>query len=51
LWAQFKEAAMQHRGKFVATAAVARKLAGILFALWRDGARYEPNHQLRKATK
>jgi len=41
----------KRRGKFVATVAVARKLAGILFALWRDGARYEPNHQLRKAAK
>jgi transposase len=38
----------KRRGKFVATVAVARKLAGILFALWRDGARYEPNHQKRK---
>ena len=40
----------KRRGKFVATVAVARKLAGILFALWRDGSRYEPNHQLRKPT-
>jgi transposase len=38
----------QRRGKFVATVAVARKLAGILFALWRDGSTYEPNHQSRK---
>jgi transposase len=41
----------KRRGKFVATVAVARKLAGILFALWRDGSRYEPNHQLRQAAK
>jgi transposase len=34
----------QRRGKFVATVAVARKLAGVLYALWRDGSRYEPNH-------
>jgi transposase len=40
----------KRRGKFVATVAVARKLAGILFALWRDGSHYEPNHQLRKPT-
>jgi transposase len=33
------------RGKFVATVAVARKLAGILFAMWRDGTRYEPQRQ------
>jgi transposase len=30
------------RGKFVATVAVARKLAGVLYALWRDGSTYEP---------
>lgn len=30
------------RGKFVATVAVARKLAGILFAMWRDGTTYCP---------
>jgi transposase len=41
----------KRRGKFVATVAVARKLAGILFALWRDGTRYESNHQVRKVTK
>lgn len=35
----------QRRGKFVATVAVARKLAGILFALWRDGSSYAPDHQ------
>jgi transposase len=36
------------RGKFIATVAVARKLAGVLFALWRDGSRYEPHHQARR---
>jgi transposase len=35
------------RGKFIATIAVARKLAGVLFALWRDGSHYQPNHQSR----
>jgi transposase len=39
----------QRRGKFVATVAVARKLAGVLYALWRDGSRYEPNHAKRQA--
>lgn len=34
----------QRRGKFVATVAVARKLAGILFAVWRDASVYQPNH-------
>jgi transposase len=44
-WAQQIE---QRRGKFIATVAVARKLAGILFALWRDGSTYEPNHHSRQ---
>lgn len=39
----------QRRGKFIATVAVARKLAGVLFALWRDGSTYEPNHQARRS--
>jgi transposase len=30
------------RGAFVATVALARKLAGILFAIWRDGTTYTP---------
>jgi len=29
------------RGKRIATIALARKLAGILYALWRDGTTYE----------
>jgi transposase len=39
----------QRRGKFIATVALARKLAGVLFALWRDGSTYEPNHALRRS--
>ncbi len=31
----------ERRGKFIATVALARKLAGILFALWRDGTTYQ----------
>jgi transposase len=38
----------QRRGKFIATVAVARKLAGVMYALWRDGSRYEPNHAKRQ---
>jgi len=34
----------KRRGKHIATVAVARKLAGVLYALWRDGTRYEANH-------
>jgi len=30
------------RGKRVATVALVRRLAGILFAMWRDGASFEP---------
>lgn len=36
------------RGKFVATVAVARKVAGVLYALWRDGSRYNPDHRSRQ---
>jgi transposase len=42
LWAQ--EVA-KRRGKRVAIVALARKLAGILFAIWRDGSTYDPNHR------
>ncbi len=31
----------KRRGKFVAIVAMARKLAGILFAMWRDGSTYD----------
>lgn len=37
LWAEQLE---QRRGKRVAVVALARKLAGILFAIWRDGSTY-----------
>jgi transposase len=40
VWAQ-QIAARKH--KFIAVVALARKLAGILFALWRDGTSYQPN--------
>jgi transposase len=39
LWAAQVE---QRRGKKVAVTALARKLAGILFAIWRDGTVYQP---------
>jgi transposase len=32
----------KRRGRQVAVVALARKIAGILFALWRDGATYQP---------
>jgi transposase len=46
-WAEQIE---QRRGKFIATVALARKLAGVMFALWRDGTRYEPNHRKAQQT-
>jgi transposase len=39
LWAADVE---KRRGRFVAVVALARKLAGILFAIWRDGTVYDP---------
>lgn len=33
----------ERRGRPVAAVALARKLAGILFAMWRDGTSYEPS--------
>jgi transposase len=39
LWAQRIEA---RRGKAIAAVALARKLAGILWAMWRTGKRYDP---------
>jgi transposase len=38
LWAREVE---RRRGRFVAIVALARKLTGILFAIWRDGTVYE----------
>lgn len=35
------------RGKKVAAVALARKIAGIMYALWRDGTRYEPSRGAR----
>jgi transposase len=38
-WAQEIE---KRRGKRIAIVALARKMAGILFAIWRDGSTYDP---------
>jgi transposase len=46
LWAAAIE---KRRGRFVATVAVARKLAGVLYAIWRDGSKYEPHHQPKRS--
>ena len=37
------------RGKATAVVALARKLAGILYALWRDGTEFDPGHRLAAA--
>jgi transposase len=39
----------KRRGKRVAAIALARKIAGILFALWRDGTLYQARHAARTA--
>jgi transposase len=41
---EWTEAVASRRGRKVAATALARKLAGILFAIWRDGTTYEPLH-------
>lgn len=38
------------RGKFIAVVALARRLAGILFALWRDGTSFVPRSGSREVT-
>jgi transposase len=37
------------RGKKIATVALARKLAGVLWAMWRDGTVYDPAFQARQS--
>jgi transposase len=44
LWAAEVE---KRRGKMVATVALSRRIAGVLFAIWRDGTRYEPSRLRR----
>jgi transposase len=40
----------KRRGKQVAVTALARRLAGVLYAMWRDGKPYDKNHQATRAT-
>lgn len=44
-WARQIEA---RRGKKVAVIALVRKLAGVLFAMWRDGKAYDPQHESKR---
>ncbi len=39
------------RGKKIAAVALARKLAGVLRARWRDGTVYDPGFQARESAK
>lgn len=48
LWAR---ELMRRRGKKIAVVALARKLSGILFALWRDGTGYDPQRAAAKRSK
>jgi transposase len=48
LWAKQIE---ERRGKFIATVAVARKLAGIMYALWRDGSTYDASRHAQPDAK
>ena len=48
---QWAEGIKQRRGAQVATIAVARKLAGIMFAMWRDKTSYNPNLAATKPNK
>lgn len=40
----------ERRGKRIAIVALARKIAGVLYALWRDGSTYDATCMLRKQT-
>jgi len=40
----------RRRGKQIATVATVRKLAGIMYAMWRDGSMYDPSKTARPAT-
>jgi transposase len=39
---QWARTIAERRGKYIAIVALARKLAGLMFALWRDGTTYQP---------
>jgi transposase len=46
LWAAEVE---KRRGKMIALTALARRLAGVMYAIWRDGSRYEPSRSAHVA--
>ena len=46
---QWVERIAERRGRAIACVALARKLAGILYALWRDGSTYESTRAAARA--
>jgi len=42
---------VRRRGKKVAITALARRLAGVLWAMWRDGTAYDPQHLARASAR
>jgi len=48
--ARWAEGVKNRRGKQVAVIALARKLSGILFAMWRDKTTYQPQQASRRPT-
>jgi len=43
---QWAERIAPRRGRRIATVALARRLAGILYAMWRDGTEYDPRRRV-----
>lgn len=44
---RWSHAVQERRGKNIATVALARKMVGVLYALWRDGTTYDPSQMMR----
>ena len=42
---------IQRRGKRIAVVALARRLVGILWAMWRDGTVYDAKHLAQQSTR
>ncbi len=45
------DALAKTRGKRIAAVALARRLAGVLWAMWRDGTVYDPGLQARDSAR
>ena len=48
---RWADALAKTRGKRIAAVALARRLAGVLWAMWRDGTVYDPGLQARESAK